>query len=256
MATKIWTGGASNGDWTDAGNWSGGVPVNGDDVFIPEGAEAITTNLGQSAVTLDSLTVTFAQDIGTAAASLEINVSGVCTIAGRGSTYKINGTIADLVVQLPESATCYLSGGTTADADLVSGNLQIEAAATVTNLYANGGSVTALAGTVFTFLGVNGAQVETLRGATTAHVVNGRLIVQGTSAWTTVFGWQGGILDIRTTGTMAAVDMNSGSQLLIMNATQDPAVTNLFIRGTANVQRNARGISLNPTTTSEFAAAG
>ncbi|NRA59142.1 MAG: hypothetical protein HRU13_13605 [Phycisphaerales bacterium] len=55
---------------------------------------------------------------------------------------------------------------------------------------------------------------------------------------------------------MATVDMNSGSQLLIMNATQDPTVTNLFIRGTASVQRNARGISLNPTTTSEFASAG
>jgi hypothetical protein len=31
-ATKTWTGAAGNGLWSDAGNWAGGVPVNGDTI--------------------------------------------------------------------------------------------------------------------------------------------------------------------------------------------------------------------------------
>ena len=59
MATIYWTGGAGDGDWVTAGNWSGGAaPVNGDVVYIDRTTDNITLNLDQSAVTLDGLFIT------------------------------------------------------------------------------------------------------------------------------------------------------------------------------------------------------
>jgi len=59
MSILYWTGGAEDGDWTSTGNWSTAVvPVTGDDVTIDRTTDNITLNLDQSAVLLDSLTIT------------------------------------------------------------------------------------------------------------------------------------------------------------------------------------------------------
>lgn len=254
MATRTWTGAAEDGDWDNTGNWSGGSkPSNGDDVIIAQGGDAIVDGLNQSSVAVASLTVTFGQNIGTAAANLQIDVTGECLIAGRGTSYKINGDIGTLVVQLPTSSTCYIAGGTTTSCDLISGNLQIEAAATVTSMYVNGGDAVALAGTVFTTLVVNSGSMDSTRGATTTYVNNGRLIAKGSGAWTTVWLFVGGIFDIRTSGTITTLNANSGSNTIIKNSTVQPTMTNLNQRGTAKVQFNASGITLAPS--NEFVAA-
>ena len=53
------TASGSSNDWSVATNWSGGaVPVNSDDVVIDKSSVSILWGLAQSAVTLDSLTVT------------------------------------------------------------------------------------------------------------------------------------------------------------------------------------------------------
>jgi hypothetical protein len=256
MATRTWNGGGNDGDWDNTSNWEGGnKPGASDDVVIAVGADAIVDGLDQSSITVASLSITFGQNIGTAAASLEINVSGECLVAGRGSSYKIDGDIGVLKIQLPPSSECSLVGGTTTSCDLVSGNLAIEANATVTSMFVNGGSATALAGTVFTALTVNSGSMDSTRGATTAYVASGRLIAKGSGAWATAFLFMGGIFDIRTSGTIGTLNANSGSTTLIKNSTVQPTVTTLNQRGTADVQKNAAGITLSPGT-EYIAAAG
>lgn len=78
MATKIWTG-ASSGAWGTAGNWSGGVPENGDDVYFLNNAVAVTSGLDQSAVTVASLHIeqSYTGSIGTATEYLAIGATNV-----------------------------------------------------------------------------------------------------------------------------------------------------------------------------------
>ena len=75
MAVKIWTG-ATDGDWSVAGNWSpSGVPASADDVILSASyVVSITAGLNQSAVTLNSLTVEqgYSGAIGSKAADLQI----------------------------------------------------------------------------------------------------------------------------------------------------------------------------------------
>lgn len=54
--TTIWTG-ATDGDFTVAGNWSNGVPVTGDTVIFRDSAVDLDTTLDQSAITLASLVI-------------------------------------------------------------------------------------------------------------------------------------------------------------------------------------------------------
>src|SRR4051812_16914360 len=42
MSTKIWKT-TANGNLATTGNWTGGTPVSGDDVYFPAGTPAITT---------------------------------------------------------------------------------------------------------------------------------------------------------------------------------------------------------------------
>lgn len=75
MALKIWTG-AVDGNAGTAGNWTGGTPVNGDDVFIGNSnAVSINAGLDQSAVNLASLTIdqSYSGTIGTTTAYLKYN---------------------------------------------------------------------------------------------------------------------------------------------------------------------------------------
>ena len=85
MATRRWLD--VNGDWNNTANWSGGaVPVNGDDVYIEEGANNIVTNLNQSAVALNSLHI---------AKNFESNIGSYSQAAG--NTYlQIGATTVNL----------------------------------------------------------------------------------------------------------------------------------------------------------------
>jgi len=58
MATKVFTGGASDLNWATSGNWSpSGAPANGDDVIFDFNAATGVNGSDQSAVTLNSLTI-------------------------------------------------------------------------------------------------------------------------------------------------------------------------------------------------------
>ena len=86
MAVKIWTG-ATDGDWSVAGNWSpSGVPASTDDVIISAAyTVSITAGLNQSAVTLNSLTVEegYSGAIGSKSADLQIATDAL-TFQGSG----------------------------------------------------------------------------------------------------------------------------------------------------------------------------
>ena len=91
MATRFWLD--VSGDWNATANWSGAtVPVSTDDVYILAGSQAINTNLGQSAVTLNSLHIGmgFLGTIGTSTTPLAISATtweiGVPAPAGSAAT--------------------------------------------------------------------------------------------------------------------------------------------------------------------------
>jgi hypothetical protein len=78
MGTHIWTG-ASSGAWNTAGNWTGGVPTAGGDVYFLNNAVSVTSDLDQNAVTVGSLHIeqSYTGAIGTAAAYLAIGATNV-----------------------------------------------------------------------------------------------------------------------------------------------------------------------------------
>lgn len=74
MANCIWTG-TTDGDWSDAGNWSGAVPVGNDSVFFTgEYSVAVDQGLDQGGVDLDLLYIhpSFNKPIGTSGSPLLI----------------------------------------------------------------------------------------------------------------------------------------------------------------------------------------
>lgn len=77
MANTAWTDGDEDGDWSNAANWSDGVPVDGDHAFVEISSRAIATGLAQSAIALASLNVadTFTGSIGTEATPLRIDAA-------------------------------------------------------------------------------------------------------------------------------------------------------------------------------------
>ncbi|MFO7897435.1 MAG: hypothetical protein R6V58_00070 [Planctomycetota bacterium] len=79
MATTLWTGDAGDNDWSTAGNWSNGVPANGDTVYFRDGSEDVTASLDQSAVTVTKLVIeqSYTGLIGTPSAYLQIGATTV-----------------------------------------------------------------------------------------------------------------------------------------------------------------------------------
>ena len=145
MPTNEWTGGANDGNWQTAGNWSlGAAPVSNDDVIVAYGSQNITSGLSNAAVDLNSLTITFAGSIGTASTPLTIAVSGTSgatlRYAGSGSYCKITaGTngIDRAIIAPKGNGTFYASGGTYAILEAGKNGI-IEADAVITTLYSAG----------------------------------------------------------------------------------------------------------------------
>lgn len=54
--TKTWTGLGSSNNWSDSGNWDAGVPVNGDDIIIPETTPRNTSNNDLTNLVINNIT--------------------------------------------------------------------------------------------------------------------------------------------------------------------------------------------------------
>lgn len=145
MATNKWTGGANDGNWNTAGNWSlAAVPVNTNDVVIDVTNQSITAGLNQTGVALASLTVTSGVNIGGNGSSLVIGVTGTAKFAGTGTVYISADTgvqaIVKAVVQSTAGQTVYLTGGTVTTLEVARGaTAYVQAACIVTTCNTAGG---------------------------------------------------------------------------------------------------------------------
>lgn len=254
MAIVIWTDGGNDGDWSDTSNWStGSVPVSNDDVIIPLGSNNIIAGLNQAAVALDTLQVTAPINIGNTGSSLQIDVDEEMIIAGRGEMYKFDGNFGVVTNQIPGAGTLYLDSGTTTTLVQISGNCEATNTGIVTTAIVSGGRLRSYdAATGFTSLVVNGGRVLDERGGTTANVATGRLTALLDSPWTTINVYNSGELDLQTTGTLATVNVYSGSNVIIGNAIRNPVITTLNAYGPSKIQKSAFGITLAPSASNEY----
>ncbi len=101
MATVVWNDSAEDGDWSNASNWTGGVPTSSDIAIIATGGRAINAGLAQGAVTLAALIVTdeFAYGIGTSSGSLVIHATTM-RLAGTSSStgYYFDGNYTSVFI--------------------------------------------------------------------------------------------------------------------------------------------------------------
>lgn len=188
MAVHIWTG-ASSEDVNTAGNWTGGVPTDGNDVVI-QGTVSMTASLtALQGVTVASITVVadYSGKIGSASAPL---VFGACTgtlrYAGKGEYAKFaftdagaeSGICANLDAK-HTGGTFYIAAGTNGVWTNVrngAGALVVEAGGVVTNLYNASGPLTvAYNATALTIL-ENGGPAVVSRAVTTLKCVKDRTI--------------------------------------------------------------------------------
>lgn len=115
MAITYWTG-ATDGDPSDDGNWSGVKPANGDTAIIDTGSRDIEAN-DQSAVTATLIVVgpNYKGNIGSGTGTpYQINATTLI-VAGGGGKQHFKGTYGTVVVEKVGTGTqnLYLDGGTT-----------------------------------------------------------------------------------------------------------------------------------------------
>jgi len=95
-ATKTWNG-STDVNWSNAANWTGGLPVTGDDVVLTGAGANRPTNLDIT-VSLNSLTID-----ATATAAFTITATGAnaITLTGTGTSLTVNTAAANHVLSIP-----------------------------------------------------------------------------------------------------------------------------------------------------------
>ena len=234
MATKVWSG--TDGNWGTAGNWSpSGVPVNGDDVIFNTGSQAVTGS-DQSAVTLDSLTVTddYTGDIGSSSTSMSINATEV-RLSGGGNIY-LNGTYTDMHV-LNQPATgdgCDLDGSIT-NLYWSAGNMTLASTLSVTTAYfvASVGTCTIETSVSITAAFMTGGTVSASSAPTTFALSSGTWTqLDGAS---TTFTQTGGVYNFQTDDTITTARVFAGTFDARENTNFGATITTMII-GKATVR--------------------
>ena len=238
MAVKIWTG-ATDGDWSVAGNWSpSGVPVSTDDVILSAAyTVSITDGLNQSAVTLNSLTVEegYSGAIGSKSADLQIATDEL-TFQGSGVAYidlgsnavdpVINGTAS---YSTGESGLC-LTGTGIGTITCAGGGVLIGRAgttSTVTELRGISGDVhVGIGGTVTSSFNF-GANIVFDSTHTTLNLDAGTTTLKQSAAVTTAH-LDGGVLHIDSACTITTLNLNNGGEFRA-SAGSDKTITTLNI---------------------------
>lgn len=207
----IWTDGAADGDWDTAGNWAGGTPLTTELAVVGASSRAIVLNVDQTAVVDIQLHVTkgFLGTLGTQASPwITGNAAGsLCFINSLGSN-SVNlahvlctALTVEGTKRLPHAL--HLSGGVYTDVYVISGDVTIAAACTVTNLYLLGA----------------GARVLVEAGATLSTecgVHAGMLTLQATAAIINNYGGTTDVQGIAAEGNTTAINCFGG--LVLLNA--------------------------------------
>ena len=238
MAVKIWTG-ATDGDWSVAGNWSpSGVPASSDDVILSAAyTVSITAGLNQSAVTLNSLTVEegFSGAIGSKSADLQIATDAL-TFEGSGVAYidlgsnAVDPVINGTATYSTGESGLYLTGTGIGTITCAGGGVSIGRAgttSTVTEVRGISGDVhIGIGGTVTSSFNF-GANIIFDSTHTTLNLDAGRTTLRQSATVTTAH-LDGGVLTGDSACTITTVNLNAGGEL-DASAGSDKTITTLNI---------------------------
>ena len=200
-ATKYWTG-KSDTNWNNAGNWTGGAPVNGDTLIFTNASSSTATNLYNNIPTL-SLT------------------GGGLIFSNNASTYNISGSNITL------SGSCLTLTNTsgTAPTNNITLNMPLTLAGYVTiNMSTNTATLT-----------LNGNIDGSTNGLTLA--AKGTLVLNGTNSYggQTIFSSSGSIKvgNTNALGNSHSVVANNGSSLYLQ--TDTPVTPFVINEGSGNL---------------------
>lgn len=94
IASRVWSGDALNGSWTDAGNWVQGVaPTPGDSVLIPAGRPSYPTFADLSGSPVDVTRLTMEVGAALALDLSDLRVAGSLVVAAAGSITSTGGGV-------------------------------------------------------------------------------------------------------------------------------------------------------------------
>jgi len=212
MATQYWTGGANDGDWTTAGNWTTAVPGAGDHVYINATDQDITTGPA-SAINLATFIVG-PEYRGSMSALIALGTITTFRYNSGGPLARLSMTVAAGNIELGGNRRLSLEGGSWGSTLLgVAGTGHIEVASTAA-LY-NVDST----GTRWTIQS-SAEEIVTFNNSA------GRVIVSGRDIEGVYRGWTGSHLVLR-----AAAGISDGSNGAIADIGPGSA---LSLEGTAN----------------------
>lgn len=275
MATKLWTGttSGSEGDYGVAGNWSpSGVPVAADDVVIANSSQDILTNLDQSAVSLNSITIdqSYTGLIGTSASDF-LQVAASTAVIGQART--TTGTLTGskrLNLDFGSSTACdiqiYNSARTAQDQNrqplrlkavnasstlsVYGGSVALSDdntdSSTLSSITVKGGSLNVGQGVTLTTLTTNGGQVTIQSSVTTANCKGGTVNhYDGISASTvtTLTTSDTGIYNHYASGTITTANVNGGT-LDLSRTEKAKTVTTLNIKRDATLVLDTNVVTL------------
>ncbi len=266
MATRIWIGTSTAGDYSVAANWTTAtVPEAGDDVVFENSTQAVTAGFDQSAIALASFTVkqSYTGAIGTIAGSTVVYLQVAATTVtigdhdGYSSPTGSNQLLLDFGSSTPATITVHNTATTATDTDIMP--LQILAANASTKLFVRRGKVgvaNAKSGETSTIDTIDSAWVTnkasdsqisvgsgvtletwnqtggscTLNSATTTALtlIDGTLTTNGTGTHVVCNIW-GGRFTSNSTGTITTLNCRGGvSDFLLSNAARTVTTTDVW----------------------------
>lgn len=188
MATKTFTGAANDGDWSNAANWSPGVPTSGNDVVVSNIGQDITAgHTAYSAVNPASFTVTqgYTGRLGSNSASIQFGTITTLRYAGGGEYGKVNATVTTAHLDHTGDGTFFIADGTWTTVNCSGGKVEKDGAATVTTLNNAGAAFIAYKGNAFTTIYNGAGSLTTYEDFGTCYN-SGTLTVKDTATPSTV----------------------------------------------------------------------
>jgi hypothetical protein len=254
MPTREWKG--TTDDYETAANWTTAtVPIAGDDVVLRDSAQAIATNLDQSAVVLNSFTVeqSYTGNIGSYADSAVtyLQIATPLLEIGRHDGYSSPTGSGQILLDLGSSTACtatILNSATTAtDTSIMP--IQIIAAHAGTKLFIKKGKIgiaNAIAGETST--------IDTIDVGYISSKASDALVTTGSGLTLETWNQTGGVAILRSgttralllldgklstegTGTHDAISMSGGE--LVSNSTGTITLLHVY-GGTADFLRSAQ----------------
>lgn len=245
MAMRTFVG--TDGNYANTANWvEGAVPVAGDDVVISSGA--ISSNLNQSSVALNSFTVSASNTstIGSQGARLQISTSSF-TFSGGGKSYFDLGAsaITPRIVRTGGSsagqAAVDLIGSAMTGLRVDSGSVDIAMkhgeTATVATVQNINGAVRIGSGVTLTTYQQTAGSGEINCAATTVTANGGTLNIFGSGAITTLNN-NGANIVASSTGTITTLNNNAGSTDFSQSQTARTVTTPTIGGGSIKVDPN------------------